>query len=177
MSKSSHSTKSEQMSRVRSTNTDIEIALRKALWARGLRYRVNYKLTGRPDVVFVTAKIAVFVDGCFWHGCPQHFTQPKKNAAFWKKKIGDNIARDRRIDAELTLRGWSPFRVWGHEVLENPEDVANRIAKAVGGMIERGELRARGAAPLGGETTAERRSDQARPAVRSRHGEGMMKSR
>ena len=108
--------KSEQMARVRSRNTAPELALRRALWARGRRYRLHRDLPGTPDLVFVGPKLAVFIDGCFWHGCPVHYTAPAANSAFWQAKLERNLARDRRVDQELDAAGWSVLRIWEHEI-------------------------------------------------------------
>lgn len=124
-------TKSEQMARVRSKNTNLESLMRKALWSQGLRYRLRPKLPGTPDLAFVRQKVAVFVDGCFWHGCPLHYTKPVNNANFWVKKLEINLSRDRRADQELTLLGWMVIRVWGHELKDNPEAAAARVAQCV----------------------------------------------
>ena len=83
---------------------------------RGLRYRVNLRgLPGTPDVAFTRAKIALFADGCFWHRCPLHGTEPKSNGSWWKEKLDNNVERDRRKDAELRELGWLPVHVWEHE--------------------------------------------------------------
>ncbi|WP_255251850.1 very short patch repair endonuclease [Nitrosomonas ureae] len=82
------------MSSVRGTNTKPELLLRKALWRRGLRYRLNSALPGKPDIVLARYKIAIFVDGCFWHSCPVHGSLPETNMPFWKNKIARNIERD-----------------------------------------------------------------------------------
>lgn len=79
-------------------------------WRRGSR------LPGSPDFIFRARRIAVFVDGCFWHGCPEHYTIPATNADFWRKKREDNVARDRRVDLELRRRGWRVLRIWEHEL-------------------------------------------------------------
>lgn len=104
------------MSTIRCKNTKPEKRVRKALWSKGLRYRLGYKIPGNPDLVFVSSRIAVFIDGCFWHGCPDHFNQPQTNADFWKTKIEKNIARDRLVDQELSRMGWKVFRCWEHDV-------------------------------------------------------------
>ncbi len=100
-------------------NTRPEIALRRALHAAGLRYRVERPvlpdLRRRADVVFGPVKVAVFVDGCFWHMCPEHATLPKANADWWREKLERNRARDRDTDQLLRERGWLPVRVWEHE--------------------------------------------------------------
>jgi DNA mismatch endonuclease (patch repair protein) len=121
------------MSRIRQHGTNIELRLRRALWAAGFRYRLAHSkvLPGRPDIVFVSAKVAVFVDGCFWHGCPIHGTMPKSNADFWKDKIRQNRERDRRVDCELKDAGWLVIRLWEHEVKANLDECVARIASAV----------------------------------------------
>jgi DNA mismatch endonuclease (patch repair protein) len=99
-------------------STAPELALRKQLFAIGLRFRVNYQPSGlrcRCDVAFTRHRVAVFVDGCFWHSCPLHATQPKANAGWWRAKLAENVARDRRIDAALASTGWTSVRVWEHE--------------------------------------------------------------
>ncbi|MER5778032.1 very short patch repair endonuclease [Streptomyces sp. NPDC002039] len=121
-----------RMSRQKSKDTKIEVALRKALHASGLRFRVH----GRPvkgvrreaDIVFGPARVAVFVDGCFWHGCPEHATWPRRNAEFWRAKIEGNRARDRDTDARLAEAGWLAVRVWEHEP---PAESAVRVAEVV----------------------------------------------
>ena len=114
----------------RKRDTRPELALRSELHRRGLRYRVDTRplksLRCRADIVFPRQKVAVFVDGCFWHGCPEHGTSPKTNAAYWSAKIARNVERDRLNEAELSAAGWVVVRVWEHEV---PVDVADRIAR------------------------------------------------
>lgn len=99
--------------------TGIEHALRAELHRRGLRYRLHRRpiraLRREVDIVFVRARVAVFVDGCFWHGCPTHATWPKTNADFWRTKIEGNRVRDRDTDARLADAGWTVVRVWEHE--------------------------------------------------------------
>jgi DNA mismatch endonuclease (patch repair protein) len=103
----------------RSKDTKPELALRSLLHASGLRYRVNrIPIKGtrrRADIVFGPAKVAVFVDGCFWHGCPQHYRAPKTNEGYWEPKIAGNIARDRETDALLAEAGWLALRFWEHQ--------------------------------------------------------------
>ncbi|MFD7456117.1 MULTISPECIES: very short patch repair endonuclease [unclassified Streptomyces] len=121
------------MSRQKSRNTEVELALRRALHAAGLRYRVHRRpLKGvrrEADILFGPAKVAVFVDGCFWHGCPQHATWPKANADFWRTKIEGNRRRDRDTDERLASAGWLAVRVWEHE---DPLQAAARVR----GVIE-----------------------------------------
>jgi len=102
------------MSRIRSEETGPEIRLRRALWAAGLRgYRKHW---GRPsiDVAYVGRKVAVFVDGCFWHGCPRHYREPKTNVGFWRPKIARNRERDGEVARRLRGEGWLVVRLWAH---------------------------------------------------------------
>lgn len=123
--------RSETMQRVRGTDTSCEVALRSALHRRGLRYSLRRKLPGRPDIVFTSARVAVFVDGCFWHGCPEHCRRPSSNRAYWHAKIERNVARDRRVDSELVAMGWRVVRVWEHAVRASPARAASRIERVV----------------------------------------------
>ncbi|MFG2022932.1 very short patch repair endonuclease [Streptomyces sp. NPDC048825] len=120
------------MSRQNSRNTTPEIAVRRLLHASGLRYRVNVQVPGMPrrtiDIVFTKAKIAIFLDDCFWHGCPEHATQPKANAEWWRAKLDRNVARDLETTEHLTAAGWTVLRFWEHESAEN---VARRITASV----------------------------------------------
>jgi DNA mismatch endonuclease (patch repair protein) len=120
------------MQRVRQKNTSCESALRRKLHARGLRYRIHVPVLTKPrrvaDVAFSGLRVAVFVDGCFWHGCPRHATWPKQNAEFWRAKILANRQRDRDTDERLTAAGWKVVRVWAHEP---PDHVAAKIATIV----------------------------------------------
>jgi len=124
-------TKSEQMARVRSRNTKPELSLRKAVWARGRRYRLHAGIPGSPDIVFCGPRLVVFVDGCFWHGCPEHYTAPGANAEFWRAKIERNKARDRRVDRELAEDGWRVLRLWEHEIEASLMTAVDRVLKAL----------------------------------------------
>ena len=123
---------SRRMKRVRQRGTGAELALRRALHAKGLRYRLHVPLLTKPrrvvDIVFPGPRVAVFVDGCFWHGCPEHGTWPKKNADFWREKIEANRARDADTNRRLEALGWTVVRVWAHE---DPEEAAERVARIV----------------------------------------------
>lgn len=123
---------SRRMAKVRQKGTSAELALRKELYRRGLRYRVDYGVLKKPrrvaDVAFPGLKIAVFVDGCFWHGCPQHATWPKQNADFWRQKIEANRLRDADTNLRLLDSGWTALRFWEHE---SPIQAAETIAQAV----------------------------------------------
>lgn len=113
-------------------DTPAELRIRQLLHAMGLRYSVDAKpLTDSPrraDVIFRRAKVAVFVDGCFWHGCPEHGTWPKANEHFWRAKILANIERDADTNDRLRDHGWLVVRVWEHE---DPAAAAKRIARRV----------------------------------------------
>ena len=123
---------SARMSRQASKDTAAELAVRRLLHAAGLRYRVEYPVPGmarrRIDVAFTGVKVAVLIDGCFWHGCPEHATQPKSNAEWWRQKLDRNMARDTETTEHLSATGWEVLRFWEHE---SPEDVARRISAAV----------------------------------------------
>lgn len=109
---------SARMARVRSRDTTPELALRKELHRRGRRYFVHRRLLGdrrTVDLAFPGPKVAVFIDGCFWHSCPDHGTSSHTNADWWLRKLAANVARDRRTDEELEAAGWRVVRVWEHE--------------------------------------------------------------
>jgi DNA mismatch endonuclease (patch repair protein) len=116
----------------KSRDTKPELALRSAVHARGLRYRVSAKpLAGvrrTADLVFPRAKVAVFLDGCFWHGCPEHHTVASANAKFWADKVEGNRKRDRDTDGRLAEAGWVSVRVWEHE---DAVEAARRVEEIV----------------------------------------------
>lgn len=120
------------MSTLARRHTAPEVALRRELHRRGLRFRLHQKIPGNRrrtiDVVFWRRKVAVFVDGCFWHGCPVHLHQPKANAEWWAWKIAANRARDVDATRELEVQGWTVVRVWEHE---SPVEAADRVCDAL----------------------------------------------
>ena len=121
-------------------DTRPEIAVRRLLHAEGLRYRVNYPIvTGairvRPDVVLTRSRIAVFIDGCFWHGCPEHGTRPRVNARYWKAKLARNRARDALVSSALQAAGWVVIRAWEHEPAPA---VAGRVRRTRERLLVRG---------------------------------------
>jgi len=122
----------KRMRAAKPRDTAPEKALRSAIFRKGLRFRVDAKpiqeFNRKADIVFRTAKIAVFVDGCFWHGCPIHGTQAKANAEYWRNKIKQNQLRDLDTNEKLKRAGWKVVRVWEHE---NPEKAAEKILKLV----------------------------------------------
>jgi DNA mismatch endonuclease, patch repair protein len=120
--------RSEIMRSVRTRDTAPEIRLRRALWKAGLRYRTRERIEGaKPDAAFLGKRVLVFVDGCFWHGCPRHYTQPVENAAFWRAKLEKNRARDQRNNQTLEAKGWRVLRFWECEVEKEIERVVARI--------------------------------------------------
>jgi DNA mismatch endonuclease (patch repair protein) len=121
------------MARVKRSETAPELALRSALWQRGLRYRLRPRLPGTPDLAFVGTRVAVFVDGCFWHGCPDHYTAPRTNADFWLVKIETNRARDLRVDAELRALGWRAVRIWEHVIVTDIDEAIRRVVDQLEG--------------------------------------------
>lgn len=123
--------RSRVMGLIRGKDTSPEIRLRKGLWVAGLRYRIKNSLPGKPDLIFVTAKVAVFVDGCFWHGCPLHGRVPHTNQSFWVKKFTGNIARDLAVQSALQAKGWLVLRFWEHEVGQDLVGCVSRVIQAV----------------------------------------------
>ncbi|MBT1191339.1 very short patch repair endonuclease [Rhodococcoides kroppenstedtii] len=123
---------STRLSRQRRRDTKPELALRRLLHAAGLRYRVDRAplpgLRRRADVVFTRARVAVYVDGCFWHSCPVHATHPRNNAQWWADKLAGNVARDRDTDRRLEEAGWTVVRIWEHE---DPAAAAEKVVRAV----------------------------------------------
>lgn len=121
---------SARMSRQTGRNTGPEMAVRKLLYAAGLRYRLHVKVPGMPrrtiDIAFPGSKVAVFLDGCFWHGCPEHATHPKANAEWWRTKLQKNMVRDRETTDHLRADGWTVLRFWEHE---SPEAIARTVSR------------------------------------------------
>lgn len=114
---------SKRMRRNRSCDTKLELTVRSALHRSGLRFRKGLRIqagdvTVRPDIVFTRARLAVFLDGCFWHGCPEHGTKPRHNKGYWTDKLRRNAARDERVTAALEGAGWTVLRLWEHEPAE-----------------------------------------------------------
>lgn len=120
------------MAKIRQKGTDAEVALRRELYQIGLRYRIDFEVLKKPrrvaDIAFPGRKIAIFVDGCFWHGCPEHASWPKRNAEFWRQKIETNQLRDVDTNERLRSLGWTVLRFWSHE---SPIDAAAVVADMV----------------------------------------------
>ncbi|MEE3851786.1 very short patch repair endonuclease [Gordonia sp. LSe1-13] len=124
-----------RMSKQKRKDTQAELLVRRALHSRGVRFRVGVRpepaLRVRGDIVWRGLKLIVFIDGCFWHGCPEHATRPRANAEWWAEKLDNNVRRDRRTDADLSDRDWHVLRFWEHE---DPEDVADVICAKLGAL-------------------------------------------
>ena len=125
--------RSDIMKRVKSTNTSVEIRLRKELWRNGLRgWRIHPKnVPGKPDIIFNRKKVAVFIDGCFWHGCPVCDRSPKSGNAYWENKISRNMVRDKKYNELLANDGWLVIRLWEHEVMKDLTGCVSKILVAV----------------------------------------------
>lgn len=117
-----------RMARQRRRDTAAELSVRRIIHSRGVRYRVDMApepgMRCKADLVWRGLRLAVFIDGCFWHGCPVHATRPKANEAWWAQKLDGNVQRDRRTDARLRELGWTVLRFWEHE---DPNRVADEI--------------------------------------------------
>ena len=121
------------MSRVRGRDTGPERAVRSLLWAGGLRYRTHDgSVPGRPDISHKGRRLAVFIDGCFWHGCPRHYRRPASRQDFWDAKLQRNLSRRRQVLEELRGERWRVVQVWECRVKRDPARVATRIAAALG---------------------------------------------
>jgi DNA mismatch endonuclease, patch repair protein len=122
---------SRRMAATRGTNNRVDRLLRSALHRRGLRFRIQQKLIPGSkrtvDIVFSRARLAIFVDGCFWHACPIHCSQPKSNAEWWARKIWQNVERDHDTNERLRALGWRVLRIWEHE---DPTEAASRVVDA-----------------------------------------------
>ncbi|MGU3292516.1 very short patch repair endonuclease [Williamsia sp. M5A3_1d] len=122
------------MSKQKRRDTEAEMLVRRELHARGIRFRVDVRpatdMRVRGDIVWRGLRLIVFIDGCFWHGCPLHATRPAANKEWWAKKLDGNIARDRRTDAALTERGWLVLRFWEHvDATDVADDIESVLAR------------------------------------------------
>ena len=122
--------RSKIMSAIRSENTMPEVTLRKALWAEGLRFRIHY-CQEKIDIAFPAKKLAIFVDGCFWHGCPIHSHLPKSRENYWHPKLKKNIERDQAKTKRLEAEGWKVLHFWEHE-LKEPDKAVGKIKLELG---------------------------------------------
>jgi DNA mismatch endonuclease (patch repair protein) len=120
----------------RKADTRPELALRSAMHRIGMRFRVRLAITAGgmrviPDIVFTRARVAAFVDGCYWHRCPEHGVSPSSNASYWLTKLAGNVDRDRRVDAALAADGWRVLRIWEHDVTADADAVATAVAARI----------------------------------------------
>ena len=120
------------MSQIKAKNTKPEILFRKYIWSKGIKnFRVKNKLTGKPDLVFTKKKVAVFIDGCFWHKCPKCYIKPKSNKPFWNTKIKQNIKRDAIVNDLLKKDGWRVLRIWEHVIRKDINSAYKRLLKRI----------------------------------------------
>ncbi len=137
--------RSEVMSRIRgSGNKETELAMIKLFRRNKITgWRRHYPLFGKPDFTFPKSGVVVFVDGCFWHGCPKHSNMPVNNRAFWRRKLGSNKKRDRRVNRVLHLEGWRIIRIWEHELNKNPDRCIKRIIQSTSAGTAKPKMRKR----------------------------------
>ena len=122
----------KNMCNIRSSNTKLEQDIMKSLYKSGLRFRKNVKsLPGKPDIAIKKYKIAVFLDSCFWHKCPEHFKKPKSNLEYWEPKIQRNVERDKQINEYYKKENWHVLRIWEHEKKKDFDKTAAKIKKFI----------------------------------------------
>lgn len=132
--KFSKKTRSKIMSRIRGKDTKPEVILRKKIFRLGYRYSLRYRfkeLNFKPDIVMVSKKICIFVDGCFWHKCPKCFKAPKSNKRYWTQKIKRNVERDKQQNSFLKKNRWKVIRIWEHELNSDLQKVVKKIIKKI----------------------------------------------
>ncbi|MBI2176650.1 very short patch repair endonuclease [Candidatus Woesearchaeota archaeon] len=117
------------MSRIKAANTAPELFLRKLLRSKGIRYRLHYKLIGKPDVVVASKKLAIFIDGCFWHGCRKCLRLPRTNKPYWIAKIKRNVNRAKIVNKKLKSEGWKVMRIWEHELKQSATPSVKKVEK------------------------------------------------
>ncbi len=122
---------SYRMSRIRSKNTQPEVTFRKMLFASGVRYRINVDMEGTPDIVIPSRKLAIFIDGCFWHKCPTCYRPPHSNRDYWDRKIQGNVKRDRQVNRLLKSSGWKVIRLWEHRIGKSPCSTLKMVLKQI----------------------------------------------
>lgn len=121
------------MSSIKGSNTRPELLVRRGLWSSGIRYRVNdTSVFGVPDISIKGRKVAIFVDGCFWHGCPYHYRTPSTRPLFWAAKLRANKTRREEVRLRLVSEGWLVLEVWEHDVLSDPRATVEEMASQVG---------------------------------------------
>lgn len=125
-------TRSKVMASIKGRDTIPEMVVRRLLWAQGARYRVHdTHVPGRPDISNSRSKVAIFIDGCFWHGCRKCYKEPTSNIAFWRAKLHHNIHRRRAVKRKLKTGGWTVLEFWEHEVLSDPSNVMRKIRRFI----------------------------------------------
>lgn len=128
MDRVSKDVRSQIMSSIRGKDTRPEIILRQLVLSAGYRYRKNYRIGNKTiDLAFTKKRIAVMVDGCFWHGCPYCYRKPKSNKIYWNEKLRANKLRDKRANLEIRGAGWTVMRIWEHEINRNPQVAVRRL--------------------------------------------------
>lgn len=160
--------RSEIMRQVKSEDTSLEQKVRSGLWRLGYRFRKHVRsLPGTPDIVFAGAKTAVFIDSCFWHGCPRHCRLPKSNREYWGNKIKRNRARDQKVNQQYEESDWQAVRVWEHTTDESFEEAIKTLAGILDRRYEMDSPGRRGAESviqledeLGGEFLGKKRLDE-----------------
>jgi len=126
----SNEKRSKVMASIGGKNTRPEITIRKMLWQKGIRYRIhNNTVFGTPDISIKKKKIAVFIDGCFWHGCSRCYREPTTNVEFWRNKVENNKKRRNKVRTQLRKDGWNVQEFWEHQVNSRPQDVISLIIK------------------------------------------------
>ena len=133
--------RSEIMKKVKAKDTRLEKSVRSALWRLGYRFRKHDpNLPGKPDMVFAGAKTVVFIDSCFWHGCPKHLRMPKSNRDYWRHKIEGNRTRDEDINRQYRDLDWQAIRIWEHTIRESFEETICKLAEILEARYARGSL-------------------------------------
>jgi len=121
--------RSFNMSRIRGKWTKQEKIIHNKLKGKKIRHKMHPQILGKPDIILKDSKVLVFLDGCFWHKCPECFREPENNKKFWKEKIDNNVQNDKYITSKLVNEGWRVLRIWEHEIKKDPEVCINRIEK------------------------------------------------
>jgi len=121
----------KNMQNIHSKNTKMELSVRSLLHKKGLRFRIHTRLIGKPDIVFPSKKIVVFLDSCFFHKCPYHYIQPKSNKKYWLPKIEKNKARAKEVNKALRNQGWTVLRFWEHQIKKDSENCVNKIISVI----------------------------------------------
>jgi len=117
----------KNMQNIRSKNTIMELKVRSLLHKKGLRFRIHTNLIGKPDIVFQSKRVVVFLDSCFFHKCPYHYIETKSNKKYWKPKLQRNKERAKEVNEHLKKDGWTVLRFWEHQIKKNPEKVISKI--------------------------------------------------